>query len=79
MWISNFSLWQLNDTKHGNLFVYRVTLTHDSPYQYVSYGVACAETELDVLTGEYQSKRVDILFDCGQRYDNILASVPFYT
>ena len=37
------------------------------PYQYMSYGVGCAENELDVLTGENITRRVDILFDCGDR------------
>eukprot|EP00026_Physarum_polycephalum_P000747 Phypoly_transcript_00748.p1 GENE.Phypoly_transcript_00748~~Phypoly_transcript_00748.p1 ORF type:complete len:1347 (+),score=177.55 Phypoly_transcript_00748:570-4043(+) len=35
------------------------------PYQYNSYAVACSEILLDVLTGEYQNLRTDILFDCG--------------
>ena len=34
--------------------------------RYFSYGVMCAEVELDVLTGENQINRVDILYDCGQ-------------
>jgi xanthine dehydrogenase/oxidase len=35
------------------------------PYQYNSYAVACSEVLLDVLTGEYQIVRSDVLFDCG--------------
>jgi len=35
------------------------------PWQYNSYSVACSEVLLDVLTGEYQILRSDILFDCG--------------
>ncbi|XP_067885711.1 xanthine dehydrogenase-like isoform X2 [Heterodontus francisci] len=34
--------------------------------QYNSYGVTVAEAEIDVLTGENQISRVDILFDCGE-------------
>ena len=33
---------------------------------YFSYGAACSEAELDVLTGEYQINRVDILYDSGK-------------
>ena len=39
-----------------------------NPYVYNSYGVTCTEVELDVLTGERQIIRTDILFDCGERY-----------
>eukprot|EP01117_Protostelium_nocturnum_P009312 TRINITY_DN3335_c0_g1_i3.p1 TRINITY_DN3335_c0_g1~~TRINITY_DN3335_c0_g1_i3.p1 ORF type:complete len:1378 (-),score=549.37 TRINITY_DN3335_c0_g1_i3:123-4256(-) len=35
------------------------------PWTYNSYSVAALEVELDVLTGNYQILRVDILFDCG--------------
>eukprot|EP00026_Physarum_polycephalum_P010731 Phypoly_transcript_10908.p1 GENE.Phypoly_transcript_10908~~Phypoly_transcript_10908.p1 ORF type:complete len:380 (+),score=54.01 Phypoly_transcript_10908:141-1142(+) len=35
------------------------------PWQYNSYAVACSEVLLDVLTGETQIVRSDILFDCG--------------
>lgn len=35
------------------------------PEQYQSYGVCIAETQVDVLTGEVQIPRVDILFDLG--------------
>lgn len=34
---------------------------------YNTYGVTCTEVELDVLTGERQISRTDILYDCGQR------------
>jgi len=35
------------------------------PYHYNSHIVACTEVELDVLTGEIQIIRSDILYDCG--------------
>ena len=38
---------------------------HYSVYQ--SYGMACTEAELDVLTGEYVLRRADVLYDCGKR------------
>ena len=37
-------------------------------HAYHTYCAAVAETELDVLTGEYGIKRVDIMFDCGERW-----------
>lgn len=36
-------------------------------FQYYSYGATITEVELDILTGEQQINRVDILFDCGER------------
>jgi xanthine dehydrogenase/oxidase len=35
---------------------------------YNIYGAACSEAILDVLTGEYQLSRTDIMYDCGTRY-----------
>ena len=37
------------------------------PYQYFTYGVTCTEVEVDVLTGEHEIIRSDILYDCGER------------
>ena len=39
----------------------------DTGNVYNVYGAACSEVILDVLTGEYQVSRVDILYDCGSR------------
>ena len=39
----------------------------DEESAYQSYGVNCTEVEVDVLTGEVEIVRSDILFDCGQR------------
>ena len=41
-----------------------VTPTYEA---YNTYGVTCTEIELDVLTGEREILRTDILNDCGQR------------
>ena len=37
-------------------------------YVYNAYGAAVSEVEVDVLTGEVQMLRVDILYDGGQRH-----------
>jgi xanthine dehydrogenase/oxidase len=37
-----------------------------TPFQYNVYGAAVSEALIDVLTGETQIARVDILYDCGQ-------------
>jgi len=37
-----------------------------TPLIYYSYGATIAEVDFDVLTGEHQLTRVDILFDCGE-------------
>ena len=41
--------------------------TNDFYNAYNPYGVSVAEVEVDVLTGETEVLRVDILYDCGQR------------
>ncbi|XP_078599022.1 uncharacterized protein LOC144874584 isoform X2 [Branchiostoma floridae x Branchiostoma japonicum] len=38
----------------------------NNPPAYFSFGVTCTEVELDVLTGEQEITRSDILFDCGE-------------
>eukprot|EP00112_Aurelia_sp_Birch-Aquarium-sp1_P026163 Seg91.7 transcript_id=Seg91.7/GoldUCD/mRNA.D3Y31 product="Xanthine dehydrogenase" protein_id=Seg91.7/GoldUCD/D3Y31 len=35
-------------------------------YAYTTYGAACSEVEIDVLTGEHHILRSDIVFDCGE-------------
>lgn len=48
------------------MIVHRFTQTGNAG-NYFSYGVAVTEVELDVLTGQVQIPRVDILYDCGNR------------
>ena len=43
-----------------------VTNGGEAPY-YFSYGATVTEVELDVLTGQTQISRVDLLYDCGDR------------
>ena len=31
------------------------------------FGTACADVELDILTGNYVIQRMDIIYDCGTR------------
>lgn len=38
-----------------------------NPYAYNCYGVMVTEVELDVLTGETNVLRADLLYDCGRR------------
>eukprot|EP00054_Salpingoeca_dolichothecata_P024381 m.165933 g.165933 ORF g.165933 m.165933 type:complete len:1340 (-) comp24994_c0_seq1:150-4169(-) len=35
------------------------------PFNYFSYGAACAEVEIDVLTGDHMVRRADIIMDVG--------------
>jgi xanthine dehydrogenase large subunit len=51
---------------------YRTPLVHwdretfrGRPFYYFSWGAAVSEVEIDMLTGEYRVRRVDILHDCG--------------
>ena len=46
-------------------FVYMFSVAESDTYN--SYGVACTEVEIDILTGQTEVLRVDILFDCGDR------------
>ena len=41
----------------------------DQPLSYSAFGAACAEVEIDVLTGDRIIHRVDILFDCGHSFN----------
>ena len=41
---------------------------------YHSFGVGCSEVEVDILTGERQILRCDILNDCGERFVPLLRS-----
>ena len=42
----------------------------DSPHlvKYAVGAACCAEVEVDVLTGQVMVQRVDLLYDCGDRY-----------
>ena len=37
-----------------------------SPFFYFNYCAACSEVEIDVLTGEFEIRRADILYDAGK-------------
>ena len=55
------------------LHPYRVLPQCTHVFNYNIYGTTCTEAEIDVLTGETEILRTDILFDCGRRY-----AVPSY-
>ena len=42
------------------------------PFYYFSYGAACSEVSVDILTGEYTVDRTDILHDVGRSLNPIL-------
>lgn len=41
-------------------------------FQYMSWGAACVEAQLDVLTGEVNILRSDVLLDCGKTLNPIV-------
>ncbi|CAB4004441.1 xanthine dehydrogenase oxidase-like, partial [Paramuricea clavata] len=45
---------------------YMVLPKAGQPYNYNIYAATCTEVEIDVLTGETEILRTDILFDCGK-------------
>jgi xanthine dehydrogenase/oxidase len=44
-------------------------MTPENVFSYNSYGVTCTEVLLDILTGEHEILRTDMLYDCGERSD----------
>ena len=36
-------------------------------YRYYAYATAVAESEVDILTGENQMRRMDVVYDAGKR------------
>ena len=62
-----------NKTKRGVTFLCPFFFRYQDPtppsdtYPYNTYGVTCTEVEVDVLTGEREILRTDILNDCGER------------
>ena len=48
-------------------FRYQDPTPPSDTYTYNTYGVTCTEVEVDVLTGEREILRTDILNDCGER------------
>src|SRR3989338_4351885 len=45
---------------------------YQSPFAYVSYSAAVVESQIDVLTGDVQILRCDIVFDCGTSLNPLL-------
>ena len=50
-----------------SFFRYQDPTPPSDTYTYNTYGVTCSEVEVDVLTGEREILRTDILNDCGER------------
>jgi xanthine dehydrogenase/oxidase len=50
----------------------RAMIPCSTPFTYDVYGCAVGETILDVLTGEAQVQRVDILYDCGESMNSTI-------
>ena len=51
----------------------------ETPFAYNVYGVAVSEAVVDVLTGETQILRSDILYDGGQRLEKFFYLFAFYS
>ena len=47
-------------------FVNHPTPNDGNPFTYCTYGAAVSEIQLDVLTGDVQILRADVLYDCGR-------------
>lgn len=63
------STWpELTEACHKQFVDLRATYQFKSSdeLQYNVYGLTCSEMEVDILTGNYQLKRVDILEDVGE-------------
>lgn len=56
------------DTEHIVLTCHMLSagLKNNGALSYCTFGAACTEVELDMLTGEQRVLRSDILFDCGR-------------
>lgn len=64
-------------TMHVNLSSMSLTTPTENNGDLTIYDIdaaACTEVLIDVLTGETQITRADILYDCGQRYTPTLFS-----
>lgn len=46
---------------------FSVRPTTEFKSRYNAYAAAITEAEVDILTGQSQIRRVDILYDCGER------------
>ena len=51
---------------------------HETVFKYNVYGVAVSEAVVDVLTGETQILRTDILYDVGQRFVELFLFAFFF-
>jgi xanthine dehydrogenase molybdopterin-binding subunit B len=50
----------------------RVAIPGTTPFGYYANGAAVAEVIADILTGETQITRADILYDCGQSTNSLV-------
>jgi xanthine dehydrogenase/oxidase len=46
--------------------------TSNKPFLYFTYSAACSEVEIDVLTGEFDIRRTDILYDAGRSLNPLI-------